>query len=152
MSQVVTVTTVARILFGLVSIYSLSISYLIPYVNSTTDYINNEKYHLSYFPDRTTIPNSQIDVTLVEIVKSFKNSSGFYKINGTRENQGAVILSDIKIIKYYKIPSSINDTTLMSYGKDIVNCQYKSVNNNQLPTKSFFLTMPPSPETNIGSN
>ncbi len=43
MSQVVTVSTVALILFGLVSIYSLSISYLVPYVNSTTDYDNNEK-------------------------------------------------------------------------------------------------------------
>ena len=152
MSQVVTVSTVALILFGLVSIYSLSISYLVPYVNSTTDYDNNEKPLLTYYPDRTTIPNTQIGFTVVEFVKSFKNSSGFYKINGTLENQGAVILSDIKIIKYYKIPSSVNDTTLICYEQDIVNCQYKSANNNQLPTKSFFLTMPPSPETNIGSN
>lgn len=152
MRQVITVSTVALILFGLVIIYSLSISYLIPYVTSTIDYDNNEKPHQSYYPDRTTIPNTQIGITLVEFVKSFKNSSGFYKINGTLENQGAVILSDIQVIKYYKIPSSINDTTLICYEQDIVNCQYKSANNNQLPTKSFFLTRPPSPDTNIRSD
>ena len=92
---------------------------------------------MSYYPDRTTIPNMQIGSALVEMVKSFKSSSGFYKINGTLENQGAVILSDIKVVKYYKIPSSINDTTLICYEQDIVNCQYKSANSNQLLQKAF---------------
>ena len=32
---------------------------------------------MSYYPDRTTIPNMQIGSILVEMVKSFKNSSGF---------------------------------------------------------------------------
>ena len=87
----------------------------------------------------------------VEIVKSFKNSSGFYKINGTLENQGAIILSDIKVIKYYKVPS-VNETTLICYEQDIVNCQYKSIDNT-LPAKRFFLTMPPAPpETRINPN
>jgi hypothetical protein len=152
MRQVLTVYTVALIQFGLVSVHCLSILYFIPYVNSTTDYNHNEKPNLSYYPDRTTIPDSQIDVTTVEIVKSFKNSSGFYKINGTLENQDSVILSDIQVIKYYKIPSSINDNTLICYDQDIVKCEYKSANNNQLPPKSFFLTMPPSPDTNIRSD
>lgn len=134
------------------SLNSLSILYLIPYVNSTTDYNHNEKPNLSYYPDRTTIPDSQIGVTTVEIVKSFKNFSGFYYLHGTLKNQGSVILSDIQVIKYYKIPSSINDTTLIYYDQDIVKCKYKSANNNQLLPKSFFLTMPPSPDTSIGSD
>ncbi len=68
--------------FGLFGIYNLSISYLISHVNSL-DYIDNETSSISYYPDRTSIPQAQIDNTQVEIVKSFKNSSGFYKINGT---------------------------------------------------------------------
>ena len=152
MTQILTVSTLTWILFGLVSIYSLSISNLTPYVNSITDYDNNEKPHVSYYPDRsTTTPDTQIGITTVEFVKSFKNSSGFYKINGTLENQGAVILSEFEVIKYYKVPS-LNDTTLICYEQDIVNCQYKSVNNNQLPAKDFFLTMPPAPVSNIESN
>ena len=67
------------------------------------------------------------DTTLVEIIKSFKNSSGFYKINGTFENKGAIILSDIKVIKYYKVPS-VNDTTLICYEENVVSCEYKSNN------------------------
>jgi hypothetical protein len=91
-----------------------------------------------------------MDNTQVEIVKSFKNSSGFYKINGTLENQGVIMLSDIKVVKYYKIPS-VNDTTLVCYEQDIINCQYKSID-NKLPSKSLFLTMPPAPNPNIVSN
>jgi hypothetical protein len=41
---------------------------------------------------------------------------------------------------------------LICYEQDIVNCQYKPPNNNQVPTKSFFLTIPPSPDSNIESN
>ena len=84
--------------------------------------------------------------TLVEIVKSFKNSSGFYKINGTLENHGSIILSDIKVIKYYKVPS-VNDTTLICYEEGGFRFEYKSI--NQLPSESFFLTIPNS---NINSN
>lgn len=135
----------ALISFGLFSIYGLSISDLISHVNSF-DYNDNERPSIFYYPDRTSIPQSQMDNMHVEIVKSFKNSSGFYKINGTLENQGLVIISDIKIIKYYKIPS-VNDTTLVCYEQNVVSCEYKS--NNQLPQKSYFFTMPPSPETNI---
>lgn len=151
MTQTTPVSTVTWILFGLVSIYSLWISHLTPYVNSTADYDNNKKPHLSYNPDTTTTPDTQIGITTVEFVKSFKNTSGFYKINGTLENQGAVILSDIQVIKYHKV-HSVNDTTLICYEQDIVNCQYKSVNNNQLPAKDFFLTMPPALDSNIESN
>ena len=79
------------------------------------------------------------DKAMVQVVKSFKNSSGFYKINGTLENQGAMIFSDIKVIKYYKIPS-VNDTTLICFQQDIVSCDYKSI--NQLPQKSFLLSIP----------
>jgi hypothetical protein len=141
---------VTLISFGLFGIYNLSISYLISHVNSL-DYIDNETPSISYYPDRTSIPQVQIDNTQVEIVKSFKNSSGFYKINGTLENQGAIMLSDIKVIKYYKVPS-VNDTTLVCYEQDILNCQYKSIDNT-LPAKSFSLTMPSaSPETNINPN
>ena len=93
-------------------------------------------------------PQDPLDNTLVEIVKSFKNSSGFYKINGTLENQGAIILSNIQVIKYYKVPS-VNDTTLICYEQNIANCQYK-LNDPQLPSKGFFLMMPPAPpEINI---
>ena len=83
-----------------------------------------------------------MDNIQVEIVKSFKNSSGFYKINGTLENQGAIILSDIKVIKYYKVPS-VNDTTLVCYEQDIVNCQYKSIDNT-VTCKKVFLNYAPS--------
>ena len=140
----------ALVSFGLFSLYSLSIPDLISQVNSF-DYNDNERPSILYYPDRTSIPQSQMDNIQVEIVKSYKNSSGFYKINGTLENHGAIILSDIKVIKYYKVPS-VNDTTLVCYEQDIVNCQYKSIDNT-LPAKRFFLTMPPAPpETSINPN
>ncbi|TVP41560.1 hypothetical protein NARC_30275 [Candidatus Nitrosocosmicus arcticus] len=128
----------ALILFGLLSIYSLSASDIVFYVNSTAFYNDNEKSGPPY-PDEANIIEDSTGKTLVEIVKSFKNSSGFYKINGTLENQGAIILSDIKVMKYYKIPS-VNDTTLICYEDNVVSCEYKST--NQLPQKSFFLAIP----------
>ena len=91
------------------------------------------------YPDEINNSVTLTDKTMVQVVKSFKNSSGFYKINGTLENQGAMIFSDIKVIKYYKIPS-VNDTTLICYQQDIVSCDYKSI--NQLPQKSFLLSIP----------
>ena len=139
----------AMISFSLFSIYSLSISDLFSDVNSL-DYNDNERYSISYYPDRTSIPQALMDNTQVEIVKSFKNSSGFYKINGTLENQGVIMLSDIKVVKYYKIPS-VNDTTLICYEQDNIKCQFKSID-NKLPSKSLFLTMPPAPNPNIVSN
>ena len=83
---------------------------------------DHEKPEIHYYADRTSTAQDSLDNTLVEIVKSFKNSSGFYKINGTLENQGAIILSNIQVIKYYKVPS-VNDTTLICYEQNIVNCQ-----------------------------
>jgi len=142
-----TVLAVALILFGLLAIYSLSISDLLSKVNSFA-YNDHEKPEILYYADRMSTPQEPIDNTLVEIVKSFKNSSGLYKINGTLENQGAIILSNIQVIKYYKVPS-VNDTTLICYEQNIVNCQYK-LNDPQLPSKGFFLMMPPAPpEINI---
>jgi len=142
-----TVLAVALILFGLLAIYSLSISDLLSKVNSFV-YKDHERPEIRYYADRMSTPQEQIDNTMVEIVKSFKNSSGFYKINGTLENQGAIILSNIQVIKYYKVPS-VNDTTLICYEQNIVNCQYK-LNDPQLPSKGFFLMMPPAPpEINI---
>ena len=135
--------------FSLFSIYSLSILDLLSRVNSF-DYNSNETSNILYYPDRNTISQVQLDNTQVEIVKSFKNSSGFYKINGTLENQGAVMLSDIKVIKYYKAPS-VNDTTLVCYEQDIINCQFKSID-NKLPSKSLFLTMPPAPDPTYESH
>jgi hypothetical protein len=139
----------AMISFSLFSIYSLSISELFSDVKSL-DYNDNERYSISYYLDRTSIPQALMDNTQVEIIKSFKNSSGFYKINGTLENQGVIMLSDIKVIKYYKIPS-VNDTTLICYEQDNIKCQFKSID-NKLPSKSLFLTMPPAPDPNIVSN
>jgi hypothetical protein len=128
--------------FGLLYMHGLSNSDLISYVNSL-DYDDNENPGKSNQPIRTFIPQSPIDNTQVEIVKSFKNSSGFYKINGTIENQESIILTDIQVIKYYKIPS-VNDTTLVCYEQNIIKCEYTSID-NQLPSKSFFLNMPPAP-------
>jgi len=142
-----TVLTVALIIFGLLAIYSLSISDLLSKVNSFV-YNDHERPEIHYYADRTFTTQDPLDNTRVEIVKSFKNSSGFYKINGTLENQGAIILSNIQVIKYYKVPS-VNDTTLICYEQNIVNCQYK-LNDPQLPSKGFFLMMPPAPpEINI---
>lgn len=135
--------------FSLFSIYTLSILDLFSRVNSF-DYNSNETSNILYYPDRNTISQVQLDNTQVEIVKSFKNSSGFYKINGTLENQGAVMLSDIKVIKYYKAPS-VNDTTLVCYEQDIINCQFKSID-NKLPSKSLFLTIPPAPDPTFESH
>ena len=142
-----TVLAFALILFGLLAIYSLSISDLLSKVNSFV-YNDHERPEIHYYADRMSTYQDPLDNTLVEIVKSFKNSSGFYKINGTLENQGAIILSNIQVIKYYKVPS-VNDTTLICYEQNIVNCQYK-LNDPQLPSKGFFLMMPPAPpEINI---
>lgn len=142
----------ALTLISLLYVCGLSMSDLIPYVNSIglEKDTNLDMYY--HYPYRSTIDQSKIDNTLVEIVKSFKKSSGFYKINGTLENQGAIILTVIQVIKYYKTPS-VNDTTLVCYEQSIVKCEYKSID-NQLPSKSFFLNIPlgmPS-EPNIKPN
>ena len=97
------------------------------------------------YPDEMNNSVTLTDKTMVQVVKSFKNSSGFYKINGTLENQGAMIFSDIKVIKYYKIPS-VNDTTLIYYVENIVSCEYNPI--DQSHPRNFFLTIP---DTNIKS-
>lgn len=114
---------------------------LIPYLNAISLERDTSLEVYYHYPDRSTIDQAKIDNTLVEIVKSFKNSSGFYKINTILENHGAIILSDIQIIKYYKTPS-VNDTTLVCYEQTIVDCEYK-YSDNRLPSKRFFLIMPP---------
>ena len=133
MSLVLTVC--ALVIVGLMTLHSLSISDLV-FCISKTFYHDNEKSRSSYLNGANIEPLA--DKTLVEIVKSFKNYSGFYKINGTLENQGSIILSDIKVIKYYKI-FSVNDTTLICYEESGVRCEYKSI--NQLPSESFFLNI-----------
>ena len=140
--------SVILILFALLIMPSLSNSDSIPHVNSL-EYDGDVSPGLSNPPSRTVGPQPLIENTQVEIVKSFKNSSGFFKINGTLENQGPVIHAYINVIKYYKIPS-VNDTTLVCYEQKIVNCEYKSMeeDNNQLPPKSFFLLMPEN-DTNV---
>ena len=134
MSLILTVSVL--VIVGLMTVYSLSISDLV-FCVSKSFYDDNEKSLPSYLNGGNMKPLA--DSTLVEIVKSFKNSSGFYKINGTLENQGSLILSDIKVVKYYKIPS-VNDTTLICYEENGARCEYKSI--NQLPSQSFFLNIP----------
>jgi hypothetical protein len=118
------------------TVMTLSISNLVFCIDKIF-YHADEKLGLSYLNGVNAEP--LVDNTPVKIVKSFKNSSGFYKINGTLENQGPIIFSDIKVIKYYKIPS-VNDTTLICYEESDVRCEYKSL--NQLPSESFFLNIP----------
>jgi len=139
------------IFLGFLSVNSFSNLGLILSVDSI-EYVNNENSSLSNQPIRILGAQQPIENTHVEITKSFKNSSGFYKINGTIENDDLMILTHFQVIKYYKIPS-INDTTLVCYEQNTVACEYKSIY-NQLPSKRFFLTMPPAPpsETRIGSN
>ena len=134
MSLVLTVCLL--VLVGLLTVYSLSVSDLVFCVDKTF-YDDQEKSMTSFLngPKMKHIA----DKTLVEIVKSFKNSSGFYKINGTLENEDSIILTDIKVIKYYKIPS-VNDTTLLCYEESGVRCEYKSI--NQLHSDSFLLNIP----------
>ena len=91
--------------------------------------------------DATSSNGTNIEGTLKDytLVKSIKNSLGFYKINGTLENQGAIIHSDIEDIKYYKIPS-VNDTTLICYKENRISCEYEPT--IQIHPKSFFLAIP----------
>jgi hypothetical protein len=118
------------------TVYGLSVSDLVFCVDKTF-YDDEEKSMTSLLKGPTM--KHMTDKTLVEIVKSFKNSSGFYKINGTLENEDSIILTDIKVIKYYKIPS-VNDTTLLCYEESGVRCEYKSI--NQLHSDSFLLNIP----------
>jgi len=118
------------------TVYGLSVSDLVFCVDKTF-YDDQEKSMTSLLKGPTM--KHMTDKTLVEIVKSFKNSSGFYKINGTLENEDSIILTDIKVIKYYKIPS-VNDTTLLCYEESGVRCEYKSI--NQLHSDSFLLNIP----------
>jgi len=134
MSLVLTVYSL--VIVGLMTLMILSISNLVFCVDKTF-YDSDEKSEISTWNDVNAEPS--VDNAEVKIVKSFKNSSGFYKINGTIENQGSIIFSDIKVIKYYKIPS-VNDTTLICYEISGVRCEYKSL--NQLPSESFFLNIP----------
>lgn len=130
-------TAFAFITMGFLSVYSFSIPGLVLYVFSTT--IHDDYDNPTVSSERTNIPGESTEYTVVKITKSFKNSSGFYKIDGTLENQGAVILSDIKVIKYYKIPS-VNGTTMVCYEKNIVSCEYKPT--IKMHPKSFLLTIP----------
>ena len=134
MSLVITVCLL--VIVGLMTVYGLSVSDLVFCVDKTF-YDDEEKSMTSLLKGPTM--KHMTDKTLVEIVKSFKNSSGFYKINGTLENEDSIILTDIKVIKYYKIPS-VNDTTLLCYEESGVRCEYKSI--NQLQSDSFFLNIP----------
>jgi hypothetical protein len=118
------------------TVYGLSVSDLVFCVDKTF-YDDEEKSMTSLLKGPTM--KHMTDKTLVEIVKSFKNSSGFYKINGTLENEDSIIFTDIKVIKYYKIPS-VNDTTLLCYEESGVRCEYKSI--NQLHSDSFLLNIP----------
>lgn len=134
MSLVLTVCLL--VIVGLMTVYGLSVSDLVFCVDKTF-YEDQEKSKTSLLKGPTM--KHTTDKTLVEIVKSFKNSSGFYKINGTLENEDSIILTDIKVIKYYKIPS-VNDTTLLCYEESGVRCEYKSI--NQLHSDSFLLNIP----------
>ena len=134
MSLVITVCLL--VIVGLMTVYGLSVSDLVFCVDKPF-YDDEEKSMTSLLKGPTM--KHMTDKTLVEIVKSFKNSSGFYKINGTLENEDSIILTDIKVIKYYKIPS-VNDTTLLCYEESGVRCEYKSI--NQLHSDSFFLNIP----------
>jgi len=134
MSLVLTVCLL--VIVGLMTVYGLSVSDLVFCVDKTF-YDDEEKSITSLLKGPTM--KHMTDKTLVEIVKSFKNSSGFYKINGTLENEDSIILTDIKVIKYYKIPS-VNDTTLLCYEESGVRCEYKSI--NQLHSDSFLLNIP----------
>ncbi len=134
MSLVLTVCLL--VIVGLMTVYGLSVSDLVFCVDKTF-YDDEEKSMTSLLKGPTM--KHMTDKTLVEIVKSFKNSSGFYKINGTLENEDSIILTDIKVIKYYKIPS-VNDTTLLCYEESGVRCEYKSI--NKLHSDSFLLNIP----------
>jgi len=134
MSLVLTVCLL--VIVGLMTVYGLSVSDLVFCVDKPF-YDDEEKSMTSLLKGPTM--KHMTDKTLVEIVKSFKNSSGFYKINGTLENEDSIILTDIKVIKYYKIPS-VNDTTLLCYEESGVRCEYKSI--NQLHSDSFLLNIP----------
>ena len=134
MSLVLTVCLL--VIVGLMTVYGLSVSDLVFCVDKTF-YDDEEKSMTSLLKGPTM--KHMTDKTLVEIVKSFKNSSGFYKINGTLENEDSIIFTDIKVIKYYKIPS-VNDTTLLCYEERGVRCEYKSI--NQRHSDSFLLNIP----------
>ncbi|MDQ4072801.1 MAG: hypothetical protein M3162_00715 [Thermoproteota archaeon] len=67
--------------------------------------------------------NDNIDKKTVTFVKSFKNSSGHYKIDGEFENIDSSILADVKLIKYLKV-KSFNNT--------VVVCDFEILNKCQL--------------------
>lgn len=133
---------IISILLGFLSVTSLSNSDL-NLLSKSFAYESSENPYMSFQPNRPIDPQHPIENTHVELVKSFKNSSGFYKIDGTIENNDSMILTHIQVIKYYKLPS-VNNTTLICYNQTLVNCEYKSVD-NQLPSKSFFMMMPSTP-------
>ena len=83
------------ILGGLMSVYGMSSSNLVFSFNSIAYHNDDEKSRPSYPPEANmeTLP----DTTLVEIIKSFKNSSGFYRINGTFENKRSSIFLILKL-------------------------------------------------------
>lgn len=134
--------TVMLILLGLLFMPSLSNPNFISVVNSLNYYVT-ESPEIANQPIKSMVSQPQIENTQVDIAKSFKNSSGFYKINGTIENHDLEIFTHIQVIKYYKF-SSVNNTTLICYKQNIVNCEYKAID-NPLSQKSFFVMMPPAP-------
>ena len=106
----------ALILLGVLSINSLSNPDLILQVNSLA-YEHNEASSISQWPDRPLNSQPPIENTHVEIVKSFKNSTGFYKINGTIENQKSIILFGLfstPVAAYYVWHGVVVDRTTRS--------------------------------------
>ena len=92
-------TAFAFATIGFLSVYSLAIPGLVFYVYSTTFHDDHDNSDITS-SDGKNLPEASTDYTIVKFTKSFKNSTGFYKINGTLENQGEIILTDIQVIKY----------------------------------------------------
>lgn len=123
MSLVVTIGVVSIIL---IFIYSGENS--IPLVNA--DF--HSQYNKNYFGLTATMDDvnnnsslSSIKDMEVTLTKSFKNKTGFYKLQGKFENHGYDMDADIDLVKYYKEKWRDNITQIC-YVQKYIDCEFKN--------------------------
>lgn len=115
-------------LIVVVLLYLFNLSYAktdyISMVNAMVSGFDNYKQYLFGNYNFNNKYSSNIDNIKITLNKSFKNSSGFYKIEGTFENSGPQMLTDINLIKYYKF-KWLHNITKICYKQDMIYCEYK---------------------------
>jgi hypothetical protein len=116
-------TVLAMLFFFMGFVFISGITNTNPYIAANAVYLLNYTLTPTGQLEHAGTLNDGLDKKTVSFVKSFKNSSGHYKIDGEFENIDSSMLADVKLIKYLKI-KSFNNT--------VVTCDFEILNRCQL--------------------